>query len=149
MFLKGDSTARAIFIVQGRVFFEDLFLAAPRYKSRASFSSVLKSLMQTGGSFFNRSQDAIANLPSSDRLVSGTLAAGQSFAVVDEVLGQELNDAPWMQCDQVAVSPCETCWTIEVHANKTASSFWPPTRQWTLDALLTLKKTTNSIDGTP
>lgn len=97
----------------------------------------------------NQRQKATANLQSLNRLVSRTLTAGESFAVVDEVTGKELDDALPTYCDQVAVSPHGTCWTIEVHRPYNASSLWPLSKQWTLDAILAERETSSRTDQIP
>ena len=111
-------------------------LITPKNKTRASFLQVLKSFMRMTRSFINRSQDIILTSPSSETVAVGTLAAGEPFAIVDEVHAREFDEASRTNCDQITVSSSRTCWTIEVHKSDNASSLWPLAKQWTHDAIL-------------
>lgn len=84
----------------------------------------------------NGSQDIILILPSSENAAVGTVAAGEPFAIVDEVYAKDFDEGSRTNCDQSTVSSSRTCWTIEVHKSDNASSLWPVAKNWTHDAIL-------------
>lgn len=128
-----DSTTRLVFIVQGRIFLEDLGSNVPKHKSRGSLLSVLQHFMRIARSLLQTNHAAIPDSKAPDTMVFQSLSAGDSFAVVDEVLGQQLGDAPLTYCDQVAVSSEKPCWTVEFSGHDNVSALC---KKSTLNAIL-------------
>lgn len=67
-----------------------------------------------------------------DKFVSRTLGAGEWFGLENRIHERDSDNAVWTQCDRVAVSSGEPCWTIEVHKTDNTASLWPAVRQWML-----------------
>lgn len=130
-----------IFIVQGRVRFEDLLQVKPSGLARLSVLRALTLGVQAVVSLKRHKYDAATRLQSPARLVSRTFGAGESFALLGDVFERELKGVSWTHHDRIVIMPARTCWTIEVRKPDDLARSWPQTGECSFDVVLAEKST--------
>ena len=129
-FRTGDPATPIVFIVQGCVSFENMHSNVSGYQSRLSLSNLLTLYADMASQFFKYRRCPTTTRIDSNPYVSRTLGVGESFGIVDEIRGRDLNAEAWTQCDRVIVSSARPCWTIELHSLDHTASLWPSVKQW-------------------